>query len=153
LHHEVEDNQRAEKGRPLHSQHESSKLSRAAASPTDYQSGNRRYNQLICLPPVGCSVQFQCDREQLASMAEQAKEATGKKKLQVLADRGYFDSEEILKCEQADIAPLVPRPLTQMPEPRVALTSGTSFTTRGETSIGALQGNVRSGASPPSKAG
>ena len=52
------------------------------------------------------------DREQLASMAEQAKEATGKKKLQVLADRGYFDGEEILKCEQADIAPLVPRPLT-----------------------------------------
>ena len=45
-------------------------------------------------------------------MAEQAKEATGKEKLQVLADRGYFDGEEILKCEQVQIAPLVPRPLT-----------------------------------------
>jgi hypothetical protein len=33
-------------------------------------------------------------------MAEQAKEATGKEKLQVLADHGYFDGEEILKCEQ-----------------------------------------------------
>ena len=52
------------------------------------------------------------DRGQLASMAEQAKEATGKEKLEVLADRGYFSSEEILKCEQADITPLVPRPLT-----------------------------------------
>jgi len=52
------------------------------------------------------------DREQLASMAEQAKEATGNEKLQVLADRGYFNGEEILKCEQAEIAPLVPRPLT-----------------------------------------
>lgn len=52
------------------------------------------------------------DREQLASMAEQAKEATGKKKLRVLADRGYFKGEEILKCEQADIRPLVPKPLT-----------------------------------------
>src|SRR6516165_11266908 len=30
-----------------------------------------------------------------------------------------------------------------MPELRVALTSGTSFTTRGETSIGALQGNAK----------
>ena len=52
------------------------------------------------------------DREQLASMAQQAKEATGEEKLEVLADRGYFSSEEILKCEQADITPLVPRPLT-----------------------------------------
>ena len=51
------------------------------------------------------------DRDQLASMADQAKEATGNKKLQVLADRGYFSSEEILKCEQADIMPLVPKPL------------------------------------------
>ena len=51
-------------------------------------------------------------REQLASMTEQAKEATGKEKLQVFADRGYFGGEKILKCEQADITPLVPRPLT-----------------------------------------
>lgn len=52
------------------------------------------------------------DREQLAPMAEQAKEATGEKKLSVLADRGYFKGEQILKCEQADISPLVPKPLT-----------------------------------------
>src|SRR6516225_4653241 len=52
------------------------------------------------------------DRTQLTSMAEKAKEATGKEELQVLADRGYFSGEEILKCEQADITPLVPKPLT-----------------------------------------
>ena len=52
------------------------------------------------------------DRTQLASMAKQAKAATGKEELQVLADRGYFSGEEILKCEQADITPLVPKPLT-----------------------------------------
>ena len=52
------------------------------------------------------------DREQLTSMAEQAKEAVGKQELEVLADRGYFKSEEILKCEQADITPLVPKPIT-----------------------------------------
>jgi transposase len=52
------------------------------------------------------------DREQLAPMAEQAKKATGEKKLKVLADRGYFSGEQILKCEEADITPLVPKPLT-----------------------------------------
>jgi transposase len=52
------------------------------------------------------------DREQLTAMAEQAKEAVGKQELEVLADRGYFKSEEILKCEQADITPLVPKPIT-----------------------------------------
>jgi len=52
------------------------------------------------------------DREQLASMAEKAAEATGNDELQVLADRGYFSSKEILKCEQADITPLVPKCLT-----------------------------------------
>jgi hypothetical protein len=30
----------------------------------------------------------------------------------VLADRGYFSSEEIKKCEQAGVTPLVPKPLT-----------------------------------------
>jgi transposase len=52
------------------------------------------------------------DRTQLASMGEKAKEATGIKSLRVLADRGYFNGEEILKCEKADMTPLVPKPLT-----------------------------------------
>jgi hypothetical protein len=52
------------------------------------------------------------DRTQLTSMGKQAKKATGIERPQVLADRGYFDSDEILKCEQANITPLVPKPLT-----------------------------------------
>lgn len=52
------------------------------------------------------------DREQLAPMAELAKKAMGQKHPEVLADRGYFDDEQIRKCEQADITPLVPKPLT-----------------------------------------
>jgi hypothetical protein len=52
------------------------------------------------------------DHTQLVPMGKQAKEATGIEEPQVLADRGYFSSEEILKCEQADITPLVPKPLT-----------------------------------------
>ena len=45
-------------------------------------------------------------------MGKQAKKATGLEKPQVLADRGYFDSDEILKCERAQITPLVPKPIT-----------------------------------------
>jgi transposase len=52
------------------------------------------------------------DRTQLASMAKQARGATGQDRLTVLADRGYFRGEEILECEQQGIAPLVPKPLT-----------------------------------------
>jgi hypothetical protein len=32
--------------------------------------------------------------------------------VKVLADRGYFSGEEIMKCEQAGVTPLVPKPLT-----------------------------------------
>ena len=52
------------------------------------------------------------DRTQLGRMAKQAQDAIGQGDLTVLADRGYFKGEEILRCEQAGIAPLVPKPLT-----------------------------------------
>ena len=52
------------------------------------------------------------DRAQLSGMSEQAREAMGQEALTVLADRGYFDGEEILACEQAGITPLVPKPMT-----------------------------------------
>jgi len=52
------------------------------------------------------------DRTQLSAMAKQARSATGKEELTVLADRGYFNSPEILECDQAGMNPLVPKPLT-----------------------------------------
>jgi transposase len=52
------------------------------------------------------------DRDQLANMAKLAKAATGERKLIALADRGYYEGYEILACEQAGIATLVPKPLT-----------------------------------------
>ena len=52
------------------------------------------------------------DRTQLASMAKQARSATGKQDLTVIADRGYFKGEEILDCDRAGMTPLVPKPLT-----------------------------------------
>ena len=52
------------------------------------------------------------DREQLASMARQAKAAMGVEALDVLADRGYFSGEEILACQTVGVTPFVPKPLT-----------------------------------------
>ena len=52
------------------------------------------------------------DRSELWPMAKQAREAVGKEKLEVIADRGYFSGAEILACEQAGIKTLVPKPMT-----------------------------------------
>jgi hypothetical protein len=52
------------------------------------------------------------DRAHLSTMARQASQSTGEDNLTVLADRGYFESEQILDCEQSGIDALVPKPLT-----------------------------------------
>jgi transposase len=52
------------------------------------------------------------DRGQLSSMAKSARDATGIEELMVVADRGYFDGEEILACEEAGITTFLPKPLT-----------------------------------------
>ena len=52
------------------------------------------------------------DRDLLTSMAEQAREAMGQEDLTAVADRGYYKGEEILKCERAGIAAIVPKSLT-----------------------------------------
>ena len=52
------------------------------------------------------------DRTSLASMGEQARQATGAETLTVLADRGYFSGPEVLACEEAGIVAICPKPLT-----------------------------------------
>ena len=52
------------------------------------------------------------DRDQLSSMAKQAREAMGLETLSVVADRGYFKSEQILACHDAGITAYVPKPMT-----------------------------------------
>ncbi len=49
------------------------------------------------------------DRSQLMNMATQAKQATGHKKLSIVADRGYYNSTEIKACEDADIKTYLPK--------------------------------------------
>ena len=52
------------------------------------------------------------DRNQLSTMAEQARTAIGSKALEVVADRGYYDSVEILACEDAGMTVYLPKPMT-----------------------------------------
>src|SRR5499425_3700855 len=52
------------------------------------------------------------DRAQLANMAKQAKAVLQAEELEAVADRGYFNSPEILACEQADITVTMPKPMT-----------------------------------------
>jgi hypothetical protein len=52
------------------------------------------------------------DRAQLSTMAGQAKAAMGAEALDVLADRGYFNGEEVLACEPLGVTPYVPKPMT-----------------------------------------
>jgi transposase len=52
------------------------------------------------------------DRGHLAAMAKEAQAATGVDELTILADRGYYKSEEILECDRAGMTPLVPKPTT-----------------------------------------
>ena len=52
------------------------------------------------------------DRAQLAKIACQVKDALGVDELQAVADRGYFNSDEILACDKAGITVTLPKPMT-----------------------------------------
>jgi transposase len=52
------------------------------------------------------------DRAQLAPMAKTAKETLGVEILDVIADRGYFDSDQIRECVEAGVIVTLPKPLT-----------------------------------------
>jgi transposase len=52
------------------------------------------------------------DRAQLARMSKAAKEALQTEVLEVVADRGYFDGNEILACTEAKITVTLPKPMT-----------------------------------------
>lgn len=52
------------------------------------------------------------DRAQLSGMAIKAKDVLGAEKLDVVSDRGYFSSEQILASEKAGIIVTLPKPLT-----------------------------------------
>jgi len=49
------------------------------------------------------------DRTQLVPIGQQAKEAAGTNEITVLADRGYFNGEQVLACEGTGVLPCVPK--------------------------------------------
>jgi len=52
------------------------------------------------------------DRDALSMMAVAARDAMATDQIEAIADKGYYKSEEILACEKAGIAVLVPKPQT-----------------------------------------
>jgi transposase len=52
------------------------------------------------------------DRSQLAHVAKETKATLEADNLDVVADRGYFNGEEILACEKAGITVTLPKPMT-----------------------------------------
>jgi transposase len=50
------------------------------------------------------------DQNQLAAVAQGAQEALGREALQVAADSGYADAEQIKHCEDGGMTPFVPHP-------------------------------------------
>ena len=52
------------------------------------------------------------DRSQLTHAANETKTMLGAEKLDAVADRGYFNSEEIRVCEEAGITVTLPKPMT-----------------------------------------
>jgi transposase len=58
------------------------------------------------------------DRHQLSTMAKRARELMGADDLTVIADRGYYKSDELLACEEAGIAAVVPKSKTSNNEAR-----------------------------------
>ena len=45
-------------------------------------------------------------------MAFKAQQATGCEQITALADRGYFNGDQVLSCEGTGVAPVVPKTLT-----------------------------------------
>jgi transposase len=53
-----------------------------------------------------------CDRAQLSAMGKEAKAVLEVETLEAVADRGYWDSEEILACDQTGVTVTLPKPMT-----------------------------------------
>jgi transposase len=53
-----------------------------------------------------------CDRAQLSAMGKEAKAVLEVETLEAVADRGYWDSQEILACDQAGVTVTLPKPMT-----------------------------------------
>jgi Transposase DDE domain len=76
------------------------------------------------------------DRAQLVSIAKQAKAVLQSETLDAVADRGYFNSSEILACHEAGITVTLPKPMTRARNRKAVLASRTSSTSPTRMCIG-----------------
>ncbi len=67
------------------------------------------------------------DRTQLVPMGLKARQATGAEEITVLADRGYFNGDQVLACEGTGVLPCVPKTLTSGSAKRGLFTRGDFF--------------------------
>ncbi len=67
-----------------------------------------------------------CDLAQLSAMGKEAKAVLEVEELEAVADRGYWDSEEIFACDQAGITVTLPKPLTSSAKSMAGSASRTS---------------------------
>jgi hypothetical protein len=75
----------------------------------DVQASVEARHQLIIDHEV---TNFPSDRAQLSSMATRARDVLQKDSITAIADRGYYNSEELLKCPQEGIETIVPKSAT-----------------------------------------
>ena len=78
------------------------------------------------------------DRSQLSPVAKRAKATLEVENLDAVADRGYFDSEEIMACEEAGITVTLPKPMTSGINVKGGSANKTSVTWRSRTFTFAL---------------
>src|SRR5215469_8617623 len=69
-------------------------------------------HQIARKPSSSARIAQGYDRHQLAPMAFKAQQATGCEMITALADRGYFNGDQVLSCEGTGVAPVVPKTLT-----------------------------------------
>jgi hypothetical protein len=90
------------------------------------------------------------DRSQLANMGRQAKAALGVDELEAVADRGYYNSPEILACHEAGVVVTLPKPMTPGAKADGRFGNRTSFILPLKMSIAARLARSLSIASPAS---
>jgi hypothetical protein len=81
------------------------------------------------------------DRAQLANMAKQAKAVLKTETLEAVADRGYFNSPEILACHEAGITVTLPKPQTSGAKSEGRFVSRTLRICQGRTPIAVRLGS------------
>jgi BMFP domain-containing protein YqiC len=59
------------------------------------------------------------DRTQLLPMGLDAQQATGCERITVLADRGYFNRDQVLACEDTGVLPSIPKTALQTVHPAI----------------------------------